>query len=240
MGLRSDLDFIFVLPNQPEDNDFKLARRLVTRLTESHRGGSIYSIDMRLRPSGKAGPLVMIQDELEKYLTLEAAAWERQAYLKARWLGENQIALQNCFIHKGLSTEDLVELNRIRLQLLVPDQFNLKFSEGGLVDIELAAQTVCLQQKILPKSAHTIEILHSLGSEYASMTIIYERLRHIEQMLQLIASESLSQVLPNTESFQSLAVALQTSYSHLESELQSLFADSCLLLKELDPRRASH
>lgn len=81
LGFRSDLDFIFVLPNEPSEHDFKIARRFISRLTEPHRGGSIYPIDMRLRPSGKAGPLVMPLADLQNYLQTEAVPWERQAYL---------------------------------------------------------------------------------------------------------------------------------------------------------------
>ena len=43
LGLRSDLDFVFVVPHEPRPEDHKLARRFLARITEAHRGGSIYA-----------------------------------------------------------------------------------------------------------------------------------------------------------------------------------------------------
>lgn len=241
LGFRSDLDFIFVTPEEPQDNDFKVAKRFITRLTETHRGGNIYSIDMRLRPSGKAGPLVSSMEELKKYFAAEASAWERQAYLKARWIGTPHPALWESFITKGLRHEELEELERIRVQLISADAVaNLKYSEGGLVDIELAAQTFALFHKIAPAGSATADLIGILKPHRETLLANYLRLRQIEQMLQLVASESLVELQKNHESFQSLALALQLSPSQLESEVQSLFADNIRILKELDPRRRPH
>ncbi|RYZ64587.1 MAG: glutamine-synthetase adenylyltransferase, partial [Proteobacteria bacterium] len=63
LGFRSDLDFILVSQAEPNEADAKLARRLINRLTELRKGGNIYSIDMRLKPSGKAGPMVIAAGE---------------------------------------------------------------------------------------------------------------------------------------------------------------------------------
>ncbi|MBX3041278.1 MAG: glutamine-synthetase adenylyltransferase, partial [Bdellovibrionaceae bacterium] len=67
-GFRSDLDMIFVHPGNPQETDLRFAKRVISRLTDSHRGGSIYPVDLRLRPSGKAGPLVISWAELQDYL----------------------------------------------------------------------------------------------------------------------------------------------------------------------------
>lgn len=241
LGFRSDLDFVFVTPEEPQENDFKVAKRFITRLTETHRGGNIYSIDMRLRPSGKAGPLVSSLEDLKKYLATEASAWERQAYLKARWIGPSQTPLWETFIYKGLHSEDLRELERIRLQLLSGgESLDLKYSEGGLVDVELAAQTSILFYKRPPANSSTIEFVRALKSEKETLLVNYIRLRQIEQMLQLVASESLTELQSNHESFQSLALALQLTSAQLENEVRELFADNIRILKELDPRRSHH
>ncbi|MEK2643814.1 glutamine-synthetase adenylyltransferase [Bdellovibrio sp. BCCA] len=242
LGFRSDLDFIFVVPDEPTENDFKVAKRFITRLTEPHRGGNIYSIDMRLRPSGKAGPLVIPKADLNAYLSNEASAWERQAYLKARWIGDaNEIPFTH-FMNRGLTTEELQELDRIRQQLLPASSSipNLKFSEGGLVDVELAAQTYLLSHKINPPSSHTMDFLSQMGAKSLALQHNYGRLRQIEQMLQLVASESLVELQPNHESFQPLALALQIPPANLQNEVSELLAGNIAILKELDPRRQPH
>lgn len=240
LGFRSDLDFIFVVHDEPTENDFKVAKRFITRLTEPHRGGNIYSIDMRLRPSGKAGPLVIPQADLNSYLANEASAWERQAYLKARVIGGGESPLVH-FIDRGLTTEELQELDRIRQQLLPTSAvINLKFSEGGLVDVELAAQTCLLFRKTKPASGNTMDFLSELGGKSSVLQHNYGRLRQIEQMLQLVASESLVELQPNHESFQALAIALPISPADLQNEVSELLASNIAILKELDPRRQPH
>lgn len=242
LGFRSDLDFIFVVPEEPTENDFKLAKRFITRLTEPHRGGNIYSIDMRLRPSGKARPLVIPIKDLIHYLAHEASAWERQAYTKARWIGGAQNVLPlHSFIDRGLTKDELEELEKIRLQLL-PNSgvLNVKFSEGGLIDIELAAQTYLLAHKIIPASSHTQDFIATFGDPGRTLIENYGRLRQIEQMLQLVASESLVELQPNHESFQSLALVLQSTSQDLLQEVSEIFAANIAVLKELDPRRQPH
>lgn len=240
LGFRSDLDFIFVLNHEPAEADFKLAKRFITRLTESHRGGNIYSIDMRLRPSGKAGPLIIHEDDLRTYLQSEAAAWERQAYLKARWVDDNAPMTRD-FVQRGLSSVELVELDRIRQQLIsTGSDLSLKYSEGGLVDLELAAQAFLLQKKQTPAATATEHFLLAMGPQGSLLSRNYDRMRQIEQMLQLVASESLSELKLNHESFHALALALHTTPSELFKEAQSLLSQNIAILKELDPRRLPH
>lgn len=241
LGFRSDLDFIFVTDAEPAENDFKFARRFISRLTEAHRGGQIYSIDMRLRPSGKAGPLVIKNSDLLQYLQNEAQPWERQAYLKARWIEDSTIDISSAFISRGFTKAELEELEEIRKQLLKTDsEINLKYSEGGLVDLELAAQTFVLKHKLQPENGSTECFLSLCGEKAPFLANNYARLRQIEQLLQLVASESLSELRPNHESFHALAIALQTQASNLISEVQGLLVSNIAILKELDPRRRSH
>jgi glutamate-ammonia-ligase adenylyltransferase len=241
LGFRSDLDFIFVLTEEATDNDFKVAKRFISRLTEPHRGGSIYSIDMRLRPSGKAGPLVIPLKDLETYLREEAQPWERQAYLKARWVNFAGPNLAQNYILHGLTAEQLQELERIRQELITKStERDLKYSEGGMVDVEFAVQSALLAQKRSPPGTSTVDFLNAFAQENHTLVTNYNRLRQIEQTQQLIASESLSEVAANHESFQALALALHTSPTKLLEEISDLFAANIATLKELDPRRGPH
>ncbi|MNJ93491.1 Glutamate-ammonia-ligase adenylyltransferase [compost metagenome] len=241
LGFRSDLDFIFITPDEANDNDYKVAKRMISRLTEAHRGGNIYSIDMRLRPSGKAGPLVLPLNEFQEYLKNEATPWERQAYLKARWLGNAPWSASSFYINKGLSSEELQELNRIRLELLYKgSSLDLKYSEGGLVDIEFAAQVHLLERKLTPKGSSTFDFLSQMGPLAGTLKQNYAVLRQYEQMLQLVASESLTEVDQNHESFQFLALALHKTPKDLFEEIRELLSTNADSLKNLDPRRGPH
>ncbi len=242
LGFRSDLDFIFVISEEPTDNDFKVAKRFINRLTESHRGGNIFTIDMRLRPSGKAGPIVMPLNDLQEYLRNEAQAWERQAYLKARWIGlPSRTSVANDYLEKGLSDDEAHELNRIRQELISKSAWiNLKYSEGGLIDIELAAQASLLANKLSSSSTQTFDFVSLMSPQSDELSKNYGRMRQIEQMLQLVASESSSELNPNHESFQALALALHTSPTKLLEEVSEVLSANIAILKELDPRRKPH
>lgn len=236
-GFRSDLDLLFVVDGEPRAPDLKFAKRLISRLTEPHRGGSIYPVDMRLRPTGKAGPLVIAARDLESYLRLEAAAWERQAYLRARWVDGGTCDLPLIARDRGLSGEDLIELDRIRVELTKTARgLDIKLREGGLLDLELFAQTLVLRERSSPPSMRTSEILAHHGHE--ALARIYVEMRQFEQTLQLTASESRSDYDENHESSPALAALLNhSSPVALAENLEALLQTSTQHLLRLDPRR---
>jgi glutamate-ammonia-ligase adenylyltransferase len=158
LGLRSDLDFIFVTPLAPGEDDFKAARRFISRLTDPLKGGHLYDIDLRLRPSGRSGPLLVSEEQLFAYWRGEAQAWERQAYLRARRLAAGAPLPLEAFVERGLSGEDLSELKRIRAKLLQAASvdtgaIDLKHVPGGLIDIEFTVQTAVLAAGAQPAGA---------------------------------------------------------------------------------------
>lgn len=240
LGFRSDLDFIFVTPDEPTESDAKLARRFINRLTESRKGGSIYAIDMRLKPSGKAGPFVISESQLKDYLSEEAQVWERQAYLKARFLNSQSSFLQSWVLAKKVSNFELQELERIRQELIryAPDTLDLKYVEGGMLDIELFTQTVILEKSKTPHGTGSLDLLAAIPAAQ-SLTKNYLRLRQIEQMLQLVSTEGGAKVYLNHESFQHLAKAFQLSPEELHHEINSILSENLQTLNQLDPRRCS-
>jgi glutamate-ammonia-ligase adenylyltransferase len=238
LGLRSDLDFILVTPAEPQENDTKLARRFINRLTELRKGGSIFAVDMRLKPSGKAGPMVISYSQLEHYLKNDAETWEHQAYLKARWLTASTWPIQTLFIQHGLSQTQKEKLEGIRRELLQmeEDAIDIKYAEGGLLDIELFAQTVVLEKKWTPLGPSTPDFLSQI-EDSAVLTTSYIRLRQIEQMWQLLSSEGGSRLNLKNESFQQLARSFQSEPAEFTAHLQGLLRDNSALLNALDPRR---
>lgn len=242
MGLRSDLDFVFVTPNTPNESDYKVAKRFINRITEAHKGGSLYAIDMRLRPSGKAGPLISSEPELIDWLAHEAQAWERQAWLKSKNYQSH------CF-KRPLDKKDLSELWRIQEALYLNDksnvsansepstQWSLKYSKGGFIDVELALQTMLLLNQTMPLGTSTHDFFKTLNLEHSVLCSNYSRLRQIEQILQLVSSQSIVNIGRNHECFPQVAEALQLTQDQLQSELQEILEQNLLELNNLDPRR---
>ncbi len=242
LGFRSDLDFIFVITGEPVENDYKVAKRFISRITESHRGGNIFSVDMRLSPSGMAGPLVIPLHDLQDYLASEAQAWERQAYLKGRWIGYSGPNLKLSFLSRGLKNTELQELDRIRLELISKSNFpNLKLSEGGLIDIEFAAQTFLLNSRNeIFQRTETESFISEWGDSALQLMHNYVRLRQIEQMFQLVASENTVELNRNHQSFQALGLVLGQDSESLVKEVELNLSNNIEILKSLDPRRQSN
>jgi [glutamine synthetase] adenylyltransferase / [glutamine synthetase]-adenylyl-L-tyrosine phosphorylase len=94
LNYSSDIDLIFLCESEGETNGPRpvanieffdvVARELVRLLTERTELGSVYRVDMRLRPEGARGPMVMGVDAAMRYYDNRGRTWERQAYIKAR------------------------------------------------------------------------------------------------------------------------------------------------------------
>ena len=95
LNFSSDIDLILTFPENGHteggrrsvDNDrffLQLARKLVKVLGEPTADGFVYRVDMRLRPFGTQGPLVLSFDALEEYYQTHGRDWERYALIRAR------------------------------------------------------------------------------------------------------------------------------------------------------------
>ncbi|RYZ83331.1 MAG: glutamine-synthetase adenylyltransferase, partial [Proteobacteria bacterium] len=135
---------------------------------------------------------------------------------------------------------ELQELEKIRQELVrdIPQGWDLKYSEGGLLDVELFSQTFLLVNSVYVATPNTLDFL-SVIANAQDLRRNYIRLRQYEQMLQLVSTEGGAKLLLNHESFQQLATAFQRSSTELENDVKFLFSENLQLLKHLDPRRAT-
>jgi glutamate-ammonia-ligase adenylyltransferase len=163
----SDLDLIVIYDDQGvEGSDgprplatrpyyARLTQALVTALTAQMPEGRLYEVDMRLRPSGRAGPVATSLQSFTTYQQTEAWTWEHLALTRARVLageptlaGEVESFRRDLLIAKGRGEKvkpDVAEM-RARLSAAKPAQgeWDAKNGPGRIMDIELAAQTVAL------------------------------------------------------------------------------------------------
>ena len=97
MTATSDLDLILLYDFDdaaPESNGrrslhaaqyyTRLTQRMISALTVSTRRGGLYEVDMRLRPSGRQGPVATRLDAFRDYQETEAQTWELMAPTRAR------------------------------------------------------------------------------------------------------------------------------------------------------------
>lgn len=169
LGYGSDLDVIFLHDsnisghtNGPRSIDnqlfyLRLGQRIIHLFSTRSNSGILYEVDMRLRPSGDSGPLVIGIDGYKKYLQNEAWTWEHQALVRARAVfGDVQIVNEFQKIRENVLlaprqcqqlATDITEMRdkmRNHLNRAKAGQFDLKQSTGGLVDIEFIAQYLVL------------------------------------------------------------------------------------------------
>jgi glutamate-ammonia-ligase adenylyltransferase len=167
MTAASDLDLIFIYdfdPSRPDSGGPRplhalryyasLAQRLISALTVATRRGRLYDVDMRLRPSGRQGPLATQFASFIDYQTKEAETWEHMALIRARpvagdsGLGAEVIGAIRSVLMRRRGPELRQEVYAMR-QLIAQakgddDPWDLKLAAGGLIDIEFLAQYLLL------------------------------------------------------------------------------------------------
>lgn len=90
--LASDADIIFIVPNEEAGAiEFwtRVAARVIELLTAYTGEGVVFTVDARLRPYGREGDLVQLENTYLDYFAQHAEAWEGIAYLKARAVAGN-------------------------------------------------------------------------------------------------------------------------------------------------------
>lgn len=239
LGVRSDLDFVFLVENEPTEREQRLARRMISRLTQTNRAGRLYAVDLRLRPSGHAGPILAVRHKLNDYLACEAPPWVRQAYLRARVVGDGGFSISECLLKRPLDRADLESLREIRSKLIRPVNENspdLKFNPGGLVSIEFSAQLACLRAGVRDSPADTLGMLARLNLN-PKIAQAYAWLRTIEQLHQLTSNHSGSILEGGSSSVTRLARIMKTTAAELLDEVLTKMAQTAVWLDEADPLR---
>ncbi len=172
LGYGSDLDLVFLHPALPQgmtegersiDNATFYARvvqKITHMLTVRTASGVLYDIDLRLRPSGGAGLLVSTIDSFDKYQREKAWTWEHQALVRARAIVGSSESVAKfeqvrratlCTARDGVALKaDVLAMRERMLEYLVTkqvkaDEFDLKHSRGGIVDIEFMVQYAVLR-----------------------------------------------------------------------------------------------
>ena len=164
MTATSDLDLIVVYDfdsERPESTGprplygaqyfSRLTQRLISALTAQTNHGLLYQVDMRLRPSGRSGPLATRIDAFAGYQESEAWTWEHMALTRARVVSaspqfaariEGVIRAVLCRPRDAeMTAGDVVEMrSAIASEKDDGDRWNLKYVAGGLIDIEFIAQ----------------------------------------------------------------------------------------------------
>ncbi len=133
----------------------RLTQRLIASLTASTRRGGLYQVDMRLRPSGRQGPLATQIVSFADYQDKEAEGWEHMALTRARVIaGDESLAREvgatiEAILRRPRDVRRLAREVRDMRALIARekgenDRWDLKLAAGGVMDIEFIAQYLAL------------------------------------------------------------------------------------------------
>jgi glutamate-ammonia-ligase adenylyltransferase len=193
----------------------------------------IFHIDVRLRPHGSKGSLANTLDEFRQYYSSNgsAAPFERQALIKLRGIaGDEELGRQverhrDDFVYSGAPWDLAVALDlrhRQVTELVVPGRFNVKYSRGGLIDIEYAIQYLQLMhghQHATLRTPNTLAALTALVSCGILPAEVAEQLREaylffrrLVDGLRMVRGNTRDLLLPTAESDDFVFLARRIGY----------------------------
>ncbi|WP_312455332.1 bifunctional [glutamate--ammonia ligase]-adenylyl-L-tyrosine phosphorylase/[glutamate--ammonia-ligase] adenylyltransferase [Pseudescherichia sp.] len=232
LNFSSDIDLIFSWPEngatrggrrELDNAQFftRLGQRLIKVLDQPTQDGFVYRVDMRLRPFGDSGPLVLSFAALEDYYQEQGRDWERYAMVKARIMGDNNgtyaselRTMLRPFVFRRYIDFSVIQSLRNMKSMIAREvrrrglKDNIKLGAGGIREVEFIVQVFqlirggrepSLQQRSLLPTLAAIEQLHLLPAGDAdTLRAAYLWLRRLENLLQSINDEQ-TQTLPGDE-----------------------------------------
>jgi [glutamine synthetase] adenylyltransferase / [glutamine synthetase]-adenylyl-L-tyrosine phosphorylase len=221
LNFSSDIDLVFLSTEAGEtsgprviDNEEyfnRLGREIIRLLDARNADGFVFRVDMRLRPFGESGPLVVSLASLEDYLQQHGRDWERYAWIKARAIvGADAYtsAYQEFvrpFVYRRYLDFGVFESLRNMKALIVREvarrdlEHDLKLGKGGIREIEFIVQSMQLVRGGSDRRLQNAALLQVLpllagsklvsGDDIAELTDAYLRLRKAENALQMMRDQ---------------------------------------------------
>ena len=238
----SDVDLLFLYSDEgqltPHLSYHEFFNRLGNKILETfstpHPVGSLFRVDLRLRPEGSAGPLARSLDSMENYYAGFGETWERLALIKARGVGGSRelayefLRQHQPFIYPRSATPDLLDeianiKRRIERDVVGPDKLerDVKLGIGGIREIEFIVQALqlihgarhpFLQEPGMLKALRALRQLDLLPrDEVLTLDNAYRFLRRVEHRLQIEAEQQTHTVPHEPEALRRVALSLRFS-----------------------------
>lgn len=232
LNFSSDIDLIFAWPEngttrggrrELDNAQFftRMGQRLIKVLDQPTMDGFVYRVDMRLRPFGDSGPLVMSFAALEDYYQEQGRDWERYAMVKARLMGDDRgrwseelRLMLRPFIYRRYIDFSVIQSLRNMKSMITREvrrrglTGNIKLGAGGIRETEFIVQVFQLIRGGRERSLQLHALLPTLAAigelgllpeeQVATLHRAYLFLRRLENLLQSIADEQ-TQTLPGEE-----------------------------------------
>jgi len=258
LNYSSDIDLILLCENEGRTDSrrsvsnlefFELvARELFRLLTEATELGIAYRVDLRLRPEGQRGPIVMGVQSALNYYDNRGRTWERQAYIKARpaagdlSLGTEFLeTLMPWIFRRYLSYADISGIKALKRRIeqrtvdIGGGARDVKTGRGGIRDIEFVIQFLqLLNGGDLPalRTGNTLDAMAQLehvgcltNQERTILEDNYSFLRKIEHRLQIMLDLQTHMLPENRDEVRKLARRMGYVSTEEETALEAFLAD---------------
>jgi glutamate-ammonia-ligase adenylyltransferase len=245
LNYSSDIDLVFLVEHERlVDGATRTARRLTTALAEPSAEGFLYRVDLRLRPFGSAGALVVSTGMMLEYLATSAHPAERQAMLKARVVagpaeaGEQFLERAARLLAADAATarrQARLLKERIEHQLARRGQTagHVKLAPGGIRDVEFIVQALQIENAAVQPVAAGGNTLASLAhlagagsislEEADELREAYVFLRFVEHRLQLMDNQQIHRLPDDPLELGALAQSLGFEGPDEVSRLQASY-----------------
>jgi [glutamine synthetase] adenylyltransferase / [glutamine synthetase]-adenylyl-L-tyrosine phosphorylase len=241
LGYASDIEVVFIydVPSETPPKDLPKIGEYYERLIQEFlqwieaKQEGIFQIDTRLRPHGEKGLLANSLEEVQRYYseTGSAAPFERQAWIKLRHVAGDPILGRKIEAHRDtyvyseaawpLETALHLRYRQTR-ELVPPGAIHVKYSPGGLIDIEYTAQYLQLMHghyQPTIRTTHTLDALHALKEtqylsteEEQSLRENYIFMRRVIDGLRIVRGNAKDLVLPESNSEDMVFLARRLGY----------------------------
>lgn len=214
----------------------RAVQRLLAFLAMRMQEGDLYPVDMRLRPSGAQGALVVSFENLQRYHQGVAQLWERQALVRSRTIAGSPAlrdkvdAMLRSAAYDAPFPEDgaerIVEMREKMTKERAAKRrrhhrerpFDLKLQAGGLVDAEFLVQYLVLQHGRTHPQLRTTSTRRALAALGQTKLIrprraerlieAYDRIRKLQAWLRVMHDDILDHVDLERERLRPLALAV--------------------------------
>ncbi len=221
----------------------RLGQFLIRLLNAPTAEGIVFRVDVRLRPFGESGPLVVSFASLDDYLQRHGRDWERYAWIKARPLtaperyAEIYAAAIRPFVYRRYLDYGLFESLREMKGLIEREVGrrelgdDVKLGPGGIREIEFIVQALQLIRGGRDTRLQTPSLLAALplldgnkllpAGAAADLGVAYEFLRRLENRLQMLADEQVHRLPRDSAGRERLAAAMGArDWLELETQLE--------------------
>ncbi len=259
LNFSSDVDLVFLYPDaavaadsveasdepsEPETYYLRVAQLLIKLLDKSTSDGFVYRVDVRLRPFGGSGPLVVSVASLESYLVQHGRDWERYAYVKARLVTGLEFErdvfdlVLTPFVYRRYLDYGVFDALRHMKTLIAKEVArkdmaeNIKLGPGGIREIEFITQAFQLVRggrRAELKSRSLLQALPRLAGDRQlspetvdELVTAYRFLRSLENGLQALEDRQTHELPDDDEPRARLAYALgERGWDDLYARLKS-------------------